>query len=107
MIRLRNILQIVSILCVTACSKFSFQVEDPEPVTIPFLRNSANECYFLDDFMPIPTELVTGRTGTLDLRYYNYKVANYKKWQTSGIMLKFYSRNGRCWSLFEEYYLAN
>lgn len=95
-----------ALLGVGACSKISVQVADPEPVSIPFLKNSANECYYLDEFMPVPTEMVTGRTGSMDLRYYNYKLANYKEWELTGIMLKFYSRNGRCWSLFEEYYIA-
>jgi hypothetical protein len=96
----------VFLLVLGSCSKISVQVADPEPVAIPFLKNSANECYYLDDFMPVPTEMVTGRTGSMDLRYYNYRLANYKEWQLTGIMLKFYSRNGRCWSLFEEYYIA-
>lgn len=77
-----------------------------DPTFLPFLRNSPNECYYLDDFMPVPDGLVTGKSGNLDLRYYSYKTANYKEWTTKAIMLSFYSRNGRCWSLFEEYYIA-
>lgn len=101
-----NAITTALILGLWSCSKISVQVADPEPISLPFLKNSANECYYLDEFMPIPTEMVTGRTGSMDLRYYNYKLANYKEWQLTGIMLKFYSRNGRCWSLFEEYYIA-
>jgi hypothetical protein len=82
------------------------QASGTEPVSLPFLKNSANECYFLDEFMPVPDGLVSGRSGSLDLRYYNYKTANYKEWRLKGIMLSFYSKNGRCWSLFEEYYIA-
>ena len=78
-----------------------------DPTYLPFLRNSPNECYFLDDFMPVPDGLVTGRSGNLDLRYYSYKTANYKEWMTKAIMLSFYSRNGRGWSLFEEYYISD
>ena len=77
-----------------------------DPTYLPFLKNSPNECYFLDDFMPVPDGLVSGKSGSLDLRYYSYKTANYKDWTAKAIMLSFYSRNGRCWSLFEEYYIA-
>jgi hypothetical protein len=77
-----------------------------EAVMIPFLKNTPNECYFLDEFMPVPDGLVSGKNGSLDLRYYTYKTANYKDWRLKGVMLSFYSRNGRCWSLFEEYYIA-
>lgn len=86
--------------CQTAVSTGS------DAVYLPFLKNSANECYFLDEFMPVPDGLVTGRNGTLDLRYYTYKMANYKEWRLKEIMLSFYSTNGRCWSLYEEYYVA-
>jgi hypothetical protein len=78
----------------------------PEAVHLPFLKNTPNECYYLDEFMPVPDGMVTGKNGALDLRYYSYKVANYKEWRLKQIMLSFYSRNGRCWSLFEEYYVA-
>lgn len=88
------------------CLTAEFQVAEPDHVSIPILKNSANECYYLDDFMPVPDGLVTGRSGSLDLRYYTYRSANYKEWRLKGIMLSFYSRNGRCWSLFEEYYIA-
>lgn len=106
MLFIKKFFVISLLLILGACAKVSLQVADPEPVSLPFLKNSANECYFLDEFMPIPGDLVTGRTGSLDLRFYTYKLAKYKTWRPSGIMLKFYSRNGRCWSLFEEYYIA-
>lgn len=81
-------------------------VEDnlSDPVHIPFVKNSSAECYHLDDFMPTPDGMVTGRHGSLYLRYYTYKYASYKDWDRKHIMLSFYSDNDRCWSLFEEYY---
>lgn len=94
------------LLLLAAGCKTSFQAAGTEPVHIPFLKNSANECYYLDEFMPVPDGMVTGKSGQLDLRYYSYKTANYKEWRLKEIMLSFYSKNGRCWSLFEEYYVA-
>lgn len=93
-------------LGITGCQT-AFQADAGQAVHIPFLKNSANECYYLDEFMPVPDGLVSGKSGALDLRYYTYQTANYKEWRLKGIMLSFYSRNGRCWSLFEEYYLAH
>ena len=89
--------------CKTA---FSPQITDGA-VSLPFLKNSPNECYFLDEFMPMPDGMVSGKNGSLDLRYYTYKTANYKEWRLEEIMLAFYSNNGRCWSLFEEYYVVD
>lgn len=77
-----------------------------QAVHIPLLKNTANECYFLDDFMPLPDGMVSGKNGALDLRYYSYKTANYKDWRLKHVMLSFYSRDGRCWSLYEEYFVA-
>ena len=76
-----------------------------DPVAVPFVKNSSTECYYLDDFMPTPDGLVTGKHGSLYLRYYTYKYASYKDWDRKQIMLSFYSNNDRCWSLFEEYYI--
>src|SRR5262245_13018514 len=67
-----------------------------DSVYLPFLKNTANECYYLDEFMPVPDGLVSGKNGSLDLRYYSYKLANYKEWRGKEIMLSFYSRNGKC-----------
>lgn len=76
------------------------------PVTLPFMRlEEAGECYFVDDFLPTPDSMVLGRSGGLYLRYYTYWNARYKFWSEVGIMLSFYSRDNRCWSLFEEYVL--
>jgi len=72
-------------------------------VNLPFMRMEAGECYFIDDFMPTPDNLVSGRSGGLWLRYYTYKSAVYKVWDEEKVMLAFYSRDSRCWSLFEEY----
>ena len=72
-------------------------------VSLPFMRMEAGECYYLDDFMPTPDNLVSGRSGGLFLRYYTFKSAVYKVWDEEKVMLAFYSRDNRCWSLFEEY----
>ena len=64
----------------------------PVSVQVPYMRNSSNECYFLDEFMPTPDSMVTGRNGTLSLRYYSYKGASYKEWANSKINLAFYSK---------------
>jgi hypothetical protein len=90
----------------SAACKTAVSTGAADPVYLPFLKNSPNECYFLDEFMPVPDGLVAGKTGALDLRYYSYKIANYKEWRGKSIMLSFYSKNGRCWSLYEEYYIA-
>ncbi len=76
----------------------------PLSVQVPYMKNSSNECYFLDEFMPTPNAMVTGRNGTLSLRYYSYNGASYKEWTNSKINLAFYSNDLRCWSLFEEFY---
>jgi len=91
----------------TACQilGLSARVKTAEPVVLPFIKNSANECYYLDEFMPTPDGMVTGKYGSLSLRYYNYKAASYKDWGDKNIVLSFYSRDDRCWSLFEEYYV--
>ncbi len=72
-------------------------------VTLPFMRMEPGECYFIDDFLPTPDNLVSGRSGGLFLRYYTYRSAVYKVWDEEKVMLAFFSRDSRCWSLFEEY----
>jgi hypothetical protein len=79
----------------------------PLAVQLPYMKNSSNECYYLDEFMPTPDALITGRNGHLALRYYSYKGASYKEWQNTKINLSFYSNDMRCWSLFEEFYTVN
>lgn len=85
----------------------SAKVKTVDSVNLPFIKNSANECYYLDEFMPTPDGMVTGKSGLLSLRYYNYKAANYKEWDERNVVLSFYSTDDRCWSLFEEYYVKN
>ena len=92
-------------LALSGC-KTAVSTGSADPTFLPFLKNSPNECYYLDEFMPVPDSLVAGKAGAMDLRYYSYKMANYKEWRAKQIMLSFYSKNGRCWSLFEEYYIA-
>ncbi len=75
-------------------------------VTLPFIKNTPEECYYLDEFMPVPDSLVPGKSGSLSLRYYTYGLANYKDWEKKQVILSFYSSDERCWSLFEEYYVA-
>ena len=74
-------------------------------VDLPFMRMEASECYFLDDFLPTPDSLVTGRSHGLFLRYYVYNSAVYKVWKNEKLFLAFFSRDNQCWSLFEEYRL--
>lgn len=101
---------ITVVLCIfvflSGCYSVPTSVRGPSPVPInlPFLRlEQGGECYFIDDFMPTPDSLVTGKTVGLSLRYYTYWNARYKYWFEVGIMLSFYSKDNRCWSLFEEY----
>ena len=96
-------LTLIATLFLSACATTSG--EDSDNLVLPFIKNSANECYYLDEFMPTPDNLVTGRTGSLSLRYYTYKHATFKDWQKKNIVLSFYSQDERCWSLFEEYYI--
>ncbi len=74
-----------------------------EPVTLPFLRLESSECYFVDEFLPTPDNLVFGKNAGIFLRYYTYHAANYKTWDREKVMLAFYSKDNHCWSLFEEY----
>jgi hypothetical protein len=67
------------------------------------MRMDGGECYYLDDFMPTPDNMVSGKSAGLFLRYYTFRSATYKAWERERIMLAFYSRDNRCWSLFEEY----
>ena len=102
----RPLLLLLLLQALSGCQT-AIQADAGDPVHLPFLKNTANECYYLDEFMPVPDGMVAGKSGSLDLRYYSYKMANYKEWRLKGIMLSFYSRNGHCWSLFEEFYLAD
>ena len=94
-------------LCASCQFLISTKKLTDQGVVLPFLKNTPNECYYLDDFMPVPNNMVTGKSGSLSLRYYTYNAASYKDWQESQIILSFYSRDSRCWSLFEEYYVLD
>jgi len=76
-------------------------------VVLPFIKNSPNECYYLDEFMPTPDHMVSGKSGYLTLRYYTYQNASFKDWSKRQITLSFYSSDQKCWSLFEEYYTGD
>ena len=92
----------------TACKTLGLdaRVKTDDSISLPFIKNTANECYFLDEFMPVPDAMVKGRSGLLNLRYYTYKTANYKEWKDQSLILSFYSQDEKCWSLFEEYLVA-
>ncbi len=103
-----NLLGILSFLFLLNSCKTMFISGEAKAISVqvPYMKNSSNECYFLDEFMPTPDAMITGRNGTLSLRYYSYKGATYKDWADSKINLAFYSNDMRCWSLFEEFYTA-
>ena len=92
--------------CQTGGPMVAGGTDTSDVLTLPFIKNSPNECYYLDEFMPTPDNMVTGKTGTLSLRYYTYQKATFKDWSRSKIILSFYSSDERCWSLFEEYYVG-
>jgi hypothetical protein len=104
---IKTLVGLALVLSVASC-RAAFFASDLTPTTVqlPYMRNSSNECYFLDEFMPTPDAMITGRSGNLSLRYYSYKGASYKEWQNTKINLAFYSSDMRCWSLFEEFYTA-
>ena len=103
LLKLKILLFVISI---SACQilGFSYKIKTAETVNLPFIKNTASECYYLDEFMPTPDNIVAGKSGSISLRYYIYKAANYKNFQNKNIVLAFYSTDDRCWSLFEEYY---
>lgn len=98
------------LLALTACQSLAGLAPSLAPpvatLNLPSLKNSPGECYYLDDFMPVPNNMVTGKSAALNLRYYTYNAATYKDWQDKQILLSFYSQDGHCWSLFEEYYVT-
>ena len=96
----------MTLSCQTGGSLSAGGNDTSDILTLPFIKNSPNECYYLDEFMPTPDNMVTGKTGTLSLRYYTYQKATFKDWSRSKIILSFYSSDDRCWSLFEEYYVG-
>ena len=101
-----KVLLISIILFLTASCETVIKTNVETVVQLPFLKNTSSECYYLDEFMPMPDALVTGESGSLKLRYYTYKAANYKDKLNTSIVLYFYSDNNKCWSLFEEYFVV-
>jgi hypothetical protein len=95
------------LLCLGGClSLFSENAKDlGVPTEIPPLRTEATECYFLDEFMPTPDSLVTGKTQGVHLRHYTYNKALLRVWGQKKVTLSFYSRDNHCWSLFERHFL--
>ncbi len=104
--RFSTIYALVLLTLFVSCITPSSNEQKSAAVKIPFLKNSAQECYYLDDFMPIPDNIVNGKYGSLFVRYYTYRYASYKDWDDQHIILSFYSQNNTCWSLFEEYYFV-
>lgn len=102
----RFITKITMLYLITSCAGMVSQLEEVGPgLDLPFIKNTAEECYYLDEFMPTPDNMVAGRNGSMSLRYYTYNLANYKDWENKQIILSFYSADDLCWSLFEEYYI--
>ena len=95
----------VAIVFGSSCATIKFR--EPIPVQLPFIKNSATECYYLDQFMPVPDSLTAGRSSGVSLRYYTYKFAKYKDWNDKPVVLAFYSRDDHCLSLIEEYYVVS
>jgi hypothetical protein len=94
----------ISLMLLASCSTLHLgQFPKEHKLTdIPALKNDVNECYYLDEFMPVPSDLVKGKNGSLSLRYYSYSLANYKEWVKKPLILAFHSTDQNCWSLFEE-----
>lgn len=78
---------------------------DDKALVLPYLKNDGSECYYLDEFMPIPSQMVNGKSGSTKLRYYTYRKARFLDQPVGTIVLAFYSHDGYCWSLFEETYM--
>jgi hypothetical protein len=105
---LRQMVAALVLLLVTGCASMPERRKElGHPVTLPFMRMESGECYYLDDFMPTPDSMVSGKSAGLHLRYYTFSSAIYKVWERERVMLAFYSRDNRCWSLFEEYSTGN
>ena len=98
---------VLALATLASCVSKGGGYKSPEYVQLPYIKNSPEECYFLDEFMPVPDNMVSGKHGRLPLRYYTYKSANYKDWEAQHVVLVFYSQDDRCWSLFEEYYVED
>ena len=87
--RTSTFFKIIAIIFLQGCYTTNPFDEGLEFVQIPYIKNTSNECYYLDEFMPTPDSLVAGRSGRMNLRYYTYKTANYKDWEKQHIILSF------------------
>ena len=107
---MKNLMFVLILASIVSCSSLMQDMgmsggkDQMVDVIIPFLRNSSNECYYLDEFMPAPDSMVSGESDGMKLRYYTYLRAQYKTWKSYTILLSFYSLDRKCWSLFEEAY---
>ena len=106
---MKTIFLIILSCALNACASFRISTSTGihDSVRLPYFKNSSNECYYLDEFMPVPDSLVAGKHGRLNLRYYTYNQATYKELANTYLVLSFYSQDNRCWSLFEERYLVD
>ena len=66
-------------------------------IPVPYLKNSPGECYYLDEFMPIPEALVAGKKGRLYLRSSSYD-NNFARMKQSSLCPVFQSLR-RCFLL--------
>ena len=95
---------LIALICLSSCKTIlATRGKTDQGLALPYLKNVAGECYYVDEFMPVPNALVSGKSGALKLRYYTYNSAFYKDWPESRVILSFYSSDEQCWSLFEEY----
>lgn len=78
-------------------------IRSPDPVELPLMLNTSQQCYYIDAFLPLPNNILSGKAGLYAFRHYFYNNANYKEWVESPIALSFYSADAQCWSLYEEF----
>jgi hypothetical protein len=104
--QIKTLLLAAALSLLGACATTPDREQVGPVIDLPFIKNSPSECYYLDEFMPVPDRMIPGKTGSLQLRYYTYNLANYKDWSRKKIILSFYSNDNLCWSLFEEYYVT-
>ena len=95
---MKTLILALLVFAVSSCASLlgDSSIGEYDSVQLPYFRNSSNECYYLDEFMPVPDSLVAGKYGRLNLRYYTYKEATYKEMDSTYIVLSFYSQDDRC-----------
>ena len=59
--RLSDLFKIIFLGSQCACETL-IKIEGATPVNLPYIKNTANECYYLDDFMPVPDAIVSGES---------------------------------------------